>query len=179
MATAGPPAYYHIMKEKMILPSGARAVSSFQCRTDPPQRILLADDEPAILRLNTEVLVGSGYEVDSAEDGAVAWEILQQNSYHLLITDNDMPKVSGVDLLMKLHAARMIMPVIMATATFPHEELARQPWLQIEATLLKPYSIEELLTTVGNVLRTTDGDGGQLAPPPLPPGPPVPDDLRL
>ena len=42
-----------------------------------------------------------------------------------------------MDLLKKLHAARLALPVILAYfATFPHEELARHPWLQIDASLL-------------------------------------------
>lgn len=159
--------------------AGAQARSLFQCKTNPPQRILLADDEPMILQFNTEVLVDSGYEVDSAKDGADAWEVLQLKSYHLLITDNEMPNVSGVDLLIKLHAARMAMPVIMATGTYPHEELKRQPWLQIEAALLKPYTIKELLTAVSNVLRATGGDYGQIVPPPDRQTRPSPGDLRL
>jgi DNA-binding response OmpR family regulator len=178
MAAAMLSVYFRAMKRKTISKNGVRDGASFQCQTNPPQRILLADDEPMILRLHTEVLVGSGYKVDSAEDGAVAWEVLQLNSYHLLITDNEMPKVTGVDLLKKLHAARMAMPVIMTTATLPHEELSRYPWLPVEAILLKPYSVEELLSTVSNVLRTTDGAYGQL-PPPSCQNQPSPDDVRL
>ena len=141
------------MGEKINFRSGALARSPFRCKTNPPRRILLADDEPLILRLNAEVLVDFGYEVDSAADGVEAWEVLQQKSYHLLITDDEMPKVSGIDLVKKLHAARMAMPVIMATGTLAYEELGRHSWLPIEAVLPKPYTIDELLTTVSNVLR--------------------------
>jgi CheY-like chemotaxis protein len=74
------------------------------------QRILVVEDEPNIRRLNVDMLIWSGYEVDSAADGAVAWELLQQNHYDLLITDNEMLNVSGVELLGKLHAAHMTLP---------------------------------------------------------------------
>jgi DNA-binding response OmpR family regulator len=70
-----------------------------------------------------------------------------------------MPKVSGVDLLKKLRAARMVLPVIMATGTLPKEELARYPWLQPAATLLKPYTSEDMLRTVKRVLREAAGNG--------------------
>jgi two-component system chemotaxis response regulator CheY len=120
------------------------------------QRILVVDDDGDIRRLNTEVLAGSGYKVDAA-DGASAWEILQLNSYDLLLTDHDMPKVAGVELLKKLHAARMTLPVILASGTIPMKELSRHPWLQIDATLLKPYTPDELLATVRKVLFATYG----------------------
>jgi DNA-binding response OmpR family regulator len=133
---------------------------------NPHQRVLVVDDDEDIRRLNTEALVGSGYKVDAAADGADAWDVLQLNRYDLLVTDYNMPKMSGVDLLLKLHAARIVLRVIMVSGTIPTEKLKRHPWLQIEATLLKPYTSDELLATVKKVLHTTDAISRQTAPPP-------------
>ena len=130
-------------------PAAARSLSY----PHPACRILVVDDEPLIRQLNTEILLDAGYQVDVADDGAVAWEALRLYNYDLLVTDNDMPNMSGVGLLQKLHAAHLSVPVIMATGTWPHAELKQQPWLQIEAQLLKPYTIAELLGTVRNVLH--------------------------
>ena len=116
----------------------------------------MVDDDIFFRRLNTQVLVGSGYEVDATADGAAAWQALNTYSYDLLITDNSMPKVTGVELLKRLRAARMALPVIMATGTVPQEEFARRPWLKPSATLLKPYTGEEMLRTVKKVLREAD-----------------------
>jgi DNA-binding NtrC family response regulator len=126
-----------------------------QCKPNPVHRILVADDESDIRQLNTEALTDSGYHVDGAEDGAVAWDILQLKRYHLLITDNEMPKVTGVELLKKIHAARIGVPVIMATGTLPQEQFARYPWIQPVAVLLKPYTLMELLGAVKRVMHTT------------------------
>lgn len=150
------------MRKEEILQGGERASAIWQCHTSSLPRILVVDDEPLIRQLNTEVLLESGYEVDAAEDGAVAWETLQHSGYDLLITDNDMPNVSGVDLLKKLCAARIPMPVIMVTGTFPQDEFARYPWLQPAATLLKPYTLAELLGAVKKILRASNGDREQL-----------------
>jgi DNA-binding response OmpR family regulator len=117
----------------------------------------VAEDNRAIRQLNRRILTDSGYDVDAAENGEVAWDSLQLNSYDLLITDNDMPKLSGVDLLQKLFAASMALPVIMLTGRMPTKELKQQPWLEIEAMLLKPCAIDELLATVRNVLLANDG----------------------
>lgn len=121
-----------------------------------PHHILVAEDDPLLLLHNTAVLARCGYEVDSAADGDAAWQALSTDSYDLLLTDNIMPKVSGLELLKKLHAARMDLPVIMATGTSPQEEFAKHPWLQPAATLLKPYTSEEMLNTVEKVLRNAD-----------------------
>lgn len=129
------------------------------------QRILVVDDDPTIRQLNTEVLTASGYHVDTADDGTTAWEAVQQNAYDLLLTDHDMPRLTGVGLLQKLYAARLALPVIMVTGTYPQEEFERHPWLQIEASLLKPYTIDELLHTVKNVLQVFREDREEIAPP--------------
>jgi len=125
-------------------------------QSNPPHRILVVEDDAAIRRLNAEMLLSCGYEVDVAADGAAGWEALQLDNYDLLVTDNGMPKLTGVELLKKLHAARLDMPVIMATGKMPQAEFDRQPWLQPAATLVKPYTMEEMCRTVKKVLREAE-----------------------
>jgi DNA-binding response OmpR family regulator len=137
-----------------------------QSEPNPPQRILVVDDEPLIRHLSTKVLAGCGYQVDTAEDGAAAWQALNSDSYDLLVTDNNMPKVSGVELLKMLHAARMTLPVIMVSGAMPTDELSWHPWLQIDASLAKPFSSAALLETVRRVLRVADDARQQIEPPP-------------
>ena len=152
------------MNENKISQTGERDSAPPQCLPNPRQRILVVDDEPDIRRLSTEVLIHSGYHVDAAADGATAWEALQTKAFNLLITDHNIPKVSGVELLKKLRAARVALPVIMATGTLPTWELALLPQLQPAAVLLKPYTVEELLGTVTKVMRATRSAFGQLEP---------------
>ena len=160
------------MKDNKILKTSELAGAPVQCQTSPFPRILVVEDEPDIRRLNAEVLKGSGYHVDTAEDGKAGWEALHATrhapeSYALLITDHDMPGLSGLALVKKLRAARMALPVIVATGTLPTEDLfTRYPWLQPAAALVKPYSIEQLLGTVEKVLRAAASPGGEIAPPP-------------
>jgi DNA-binding response OmpR family regulator len=145
------------MTAKSLDMIGSPANMPLPSRTNLPPRILVVDDEPDIRRLNTEVLAESSYQVDAAEDGAVAWQALNTNSYDLLITDNDMPKVSGIELLGKLNAARIPLPVIMVSGTMPTEDFKQHPWLQIHIMLLKPYTITELLAKVKEALCTAAG----------------------
>jgi DNA-binding response OmpR family regulator len=116
----------------------------------------VVEDDASLRRLSTEVLVRSGYAVDTAEDGAAAWEALQADSYDLMITDNNMPNLTGIELLKKLYAARMALPFIMTSGQMPDEEFTQCPWLHPAARLLKPYSIDELLGTVKAALREED-----------------------
>lgn len=120
-----------------------------------PRRILVVEDDEDICQLNAQVLVQLGCRVDTAADGAAAWAALQRTRYDLLVTDNNMPKMTGVELLHQLHAARLAVPVIMATGVWPREEFDRAPWIQPAAVLLKPYTIAELLSAVKEALRLT------------------------
>jgi DNA-binding response OmpR family regulator len=141
-----------MMSAETVSQPGEPAAVLLPARPKPVHRILVVDDDEDIRQINAEVLAHSGYHVDAAEDGAAAWDALQRAPYDLLVTDNDMPKVSGVELIHKLHAAHLTLPVILATGTLPKDELTQYPWLQSVALLIKPYSFHELLGTVRNVL---------------------------
>ncbi len=140
------------MVSNQFSPAGKTTTATLECPLLPRKNILVVDDEPSMRRLNNQILARSGYQVDVAEDGASAWDMLQIKQYDLLITDQDMPKVSGLQLLQKLYAACKHLPAILATGKLPLEELHRHPWLPIEAILIKPYTFDQLVTTVKNVL---------------------------
>jgi two-component system chemotaxis response regulator CheY len=129
-------------------PAGVRAAGG----THSPHRILVVDDDVTLRKMNKELLGYSGYHVDDAEDGEAAWETLHAKKYDLLVTDHNMPKLSGLDLLKKLRSAGMDLPVILVSGMMPTEELQRHAWLQIDATLMKPFSTSELLEKVKDVL---------------------------
>ena len=141
--------------EKKMPQAGEPASPTLQRKPKPTHHILVADDDPLICMLHGEILAESGYHVDAAEDGADAWETLQLKNYHLLITDHEMPRMSGIELIKKMRAARMTLPVIMVSGVMPTQELQEQPWLQINAIMHKPHHITELLTTVKEVLDAT------------------------
>jgi len=148
------------------LQAGEPAGASVQCQANPPHQILVVDEDSDLRLLYADVLALPGYHVDAAEDGAAGWEALQANNYNLLITEHSLPKLTGVELVRKLRSARMAVPVVLAAVRLPTYELARNPSLQLAATLLKPFAVDVLLDTVKNVLRATDSPRGQIAPPP-------------
>jgi CheY-like chemotaxis protein len=131
------PAYdYYGMKDHKI-PHARKPIGPLaRGETDRPIRLLVVEDDPGICQLCAVALITSGYQMGTAEDGSVGWEALQASNYDLLITDNAMPKMSGVDLVKMLRSARMTLPVVMASGTLPAEALNGDSSLQLAATLL-------------------------------------------
>ena len=122
----------------------------------PSRRILVVDDDPDTRQLSVDVLVNANFEVQAAVDGADAWEVLRAKHFDLVITDNKMPRMTGIELIAKLRYTRLPLPVIMATSQLPTWEFERKPWLLPDATLQRPFSNDDLLVTVKKVFRTDD-----------------------
>ena len=102
--------------------------------------ILVVEDEADLRHIYSKVLIRSGYQVDTAEDGEAGWKLLyatcfSTNSYDLLITDNKMPKLSGVELIHQLHSAHLALPVILASGIIP----INTDQLHLAAILPKPF----------------------------------------
>ena len=108
----------------------------------------MVEDNATVRELNVQVLALAGYQVEGAEDGAAGWQLLDGGHFDLLITDHEMPRLSGLELIIQVRSAGMTLPIIMATGRLPEEELERLPWLQLDATLLKPFSPDQLRQTV-------------------------------
>ena len=113
--------------------------------TNTPRRILVVDDERDIREVSATVLTKFGYRVDMAEDGVAAWEALQAQHYDLLLTDNKMPKLSGIELIEKVRAQSIAIRIVMATGGLPTSDLDRLSDLRVSAVLEKPFTAGQLL----------------------------------
>jgi len=119
-------------------------------------RILYVDDEPQLRRLGELVLVRSGYDVDTAADGVEGWDALQHAHYNLLITDNDMPRLTGLQLIVQARRAGMRLPIVMTSGSFnPLHNLAGAE-SNLTAFLAKPFASDALVDTVEHVLRAAN-----------------------
>ena len=94
------------------------------------------------------------------------------------IIEYNLPRLTGVELVMKLRSARMALPVILVTGQLPAEVLVQNPLLQLTALLPKPFYLSQLLETVRAVLQATGSIPG-LEPPPVWPGQSSAAGLRL
>jgi len=93
--------------------------------------------------------------------GAAGWDALQTRGYDLIVTDNKMPRMTGIEMIGRLRSAKMAVPVIMATRQLPVFEFASRPWLKPDAALERPFSNDDLLETVKKVLGQADRGPGE------------------
>jgi DNA-binding NtrC family response regulator len=121
-------------------------------------RILLVEDDSTILQFSVLMLVRAGYQVSAVEGTQAAWEALQSRTYDLLVTDNQMPGMSGLELVSKLRSAQLALPVILASGGIGAEELAQNQRLQPALALPKPFTADQLLETVAEALYRASRD---------------------
>jgi two-component system alkaline phosphatase synthesis response regulator PhoP len=112
------------------------------------KRILIADDEPRVLRVLKLSLERHGYIVDQALNGEIALDIIKQQTPDVLITDIQMPRLTGEALCKKLQAetpARNYLIFVLTSRTeIEHREWSRQ--IDNLQFLEKPVSIRKLIT---------------------------------
>ena len=119
------------------------------------KRVLVVDDEIHIVQVVAIKLRNNGFEVLTAENGAQALELACEQSPDLIITDYQMPLMTGIEFIEKLreHPDSSDIPVIMLTARgFAIEEEKMQA-LNVSKCLSKPFSPREVLQSVQDVLK--------------------------
>ncbi|MCE5327292.1 MAG: response regulator [Planctomycetaceae bacterium] len=123
------------------------------------ERVVVADDEAHILHVVSLKLRNAGYEVVTAQDGEEALELCLADPPDLLITDFQMPVMSGVDLCRQLraHESTRGIPAMMLTARGFDLEPGEMIDVGIAAVLAKPFSPREVLAKVEDLLAQTQG----------------------
>ena len=115
-------------------------------------RILVADDDPQVLRFFVRILRTAGYEVVEAKDGKQALARLRTTPCSLLILDLSMPEMDGFDVLRVLHSEMPEMKVIAVSGYKEGALLPASSFLGAMETLHKPMTSQQLIDTVERLL---------------------------
>jgi len=123
-------------------------------------RILVADDEAGIRTVLRDALEHAGYEVETVTDGEEALELLERQTFELVVTDLAMPKKDGLELV---KAVREISSIPILVLTVRQEERQKVQLLDAGADdyMTKPFGVEELLARTRALLRRTNVGVGQ------------------
>ncbi|QQZ59337.1 response regulator transcription factor [Paenibacillus sonchi] len=115
--------------------------------------ILVVEDDRHARRLFEAVLKREGYLVSTAEDGARAMDVLDQQHIDLIVLDIMMPNMDGYEFARELRDAGSLIPVLMATAKHLPEDKKKGFRLGIDDYMTKPVDTEEMLLRIGALLR--------------------------
>ncbi|NLC43814.1 MAG: response regulator transcription factor [Clostridiales bacterium] len=124
------------------------------------KKILLVDDEPAIVKGISFSLKQDGYDIDAAYDGEEAIEKFNNNTYDLVILDVMLPKMDGLAVLQRIREKSKL-PVIMLTAK--GEDMDKILGLDYGADdyMTKPFNILELKARVKAIIRRLNGSNDE------------------
>jgi two-component system, sensor histidine kinase and response regulator len=110
--------------------------------------VLVADDEPAVLEVLSQVVEDLGHDVIQARDGEEAWNLACARRPQLVVTDHMMPRLSGLDLCRKLRSDDILgrVPIILLSAVLPHGAP------EAHAFLHKPFEITDFEALIRQAL---------------------------
>jgi len=124
--------------------------------TQKKTEILLVDDDPIILKVLTEYLHEAKYKTTTAENGEVAWKLLNEHPqrFSVMIVDRVMPILDGINLLYKIKMTPSLhhIPIIMLTNHAERQEVGVAVAAGVFDFLFKPIEQELLLLVVKRAL---------------------------
>ncbi|MHC4223777.1 MAG: HD domain-containing phosphohydrolase [Planctomycetota bacterium] len=118
-----------------------------------PHHILVVDDEPMIREILKETLVQEGHRVSEAENGEVACQRIDQESYDLVLTDVKMPVMDGFTLMKNLGALTDELPVIVITSFSDIDVAVDAIRLGAYDYIVKPFNISQVAISVRRALE--------------------------
>jgi two-component system chemotaxis response regulator CheY len=126
---------------------------------DPNIKILIVDDMAAMRKILKTLLAQLGYKnVDEAEDGKQALEILKQNpdKYGLVITDWNMPNMTGIELVQEIRKDEKLkhLPILMVTAEAKKENVLMAIKAGVNNYIVKPFTAETLKEKIEKIFSS-------------------------
>ncbi len=110
-------------------------------------KVLIVDDMATMRRIIKSLLEQLGFKnIDEAEDGAVAFEKLKKGNYDLVITDWNMPNMTGLELVQEIRKDPQLkeIPVLMVTAEAKKENVIAAIKAGVNNYIVKPFTAETL-----------------------------------
>ena len=122
---------------------------------NPSAKILLVEDDSAIVTTLRRVLADEGYEVAVEKTGDAGLLRAKADSFDVVVTDLKLPGLNGLELVRELHAARPRLPILMMTAHGTTETAIEATQSGAYDYLLKPFEMPELLKLVEQAVATS------------------------
>lgn len=122
----------------------------------PGKKILVVDDSEMVRNFHGYILRMFGFQADTAENGEAAFEKLLRDEYHLLVTDINMSKMDGYELLSKLQETGISVPVIIISTESEYKPGLIRTGAGRSIHLVKPTDSGKLVKTVKCFFRSKE-----------------------
>ena len=117
--------------------------------------ILYVEGNFDVLRYATNALTKRGFKVTPVSNGLEAWQSLHSRKYNLIIADNDIRQMTGLELIKKIRSAGIETPIILTSGSDFRSAPPENEWLRVAAYIQKPFTLDELLSPVNSVCRSS------------------------
>jgi len=135
---------------RVVLPASA-AETPPEKRTSPPRRILVAEDDPELRELLTDLLESEGHHVLPCADGLEAVRQFAAQGCDLVLTDLSMPGQSGWEVVQEIKQLNPHVPVAVVTGWGAEVNAAKAAESGADAVIAKPYDLSEILDLIGSL----------------------------
>jgi DNA-binding response OmpR family regulator len=121
-----------------------------------PKKILLVDDDPDMLMVNSGLLKNFGFQIFLARDGLEALEIVKKNRLDLIILDLMLPKIDGFLIcgMLKRDARYFSIPIIIVSARYDEQDKKKAKAAGADDYIPKPFNPEKILSLVSSLFGT-------------------------
>ncbi len=118
------------------------------------ERLLVVDDSAAIRHLVSDCLKRQGFQVTTAVDGQDGFDKAQAEKFELILTDYDMPRMTGFELVVALRRSQQTrdIPIVMLTARDTKRDQAQMRAAGLNSYLVKPFGTDKCIALVERVL---------------------------
>ena len=117
-------------------------------------RVLVVDDFATMRRIVKNILRQVGFNnVVGADDGTTAWEVLNKDKIEFIVSDWNMPKMTGIDLLRKVRASEEFgdLPFLMVTAEAQQENIIEAVQAKVSTYIVKPFTAETMKQKIDKI----------------------------
>ncbi len=122
--------------------------------TNPNMRILVVDDFSTMRRIVRNILRQLGFNnIVEADDGSTAWEVLNKDQVDFIVSDWNMPNMSGIELLRKVRSSEEFadLPFLMVTAEAQQENIIEAVQAKVSNYIVKPFTAETLAQKIDKI----------------------------
>jgi len=121
---------------------------------NPDMRVLVVDDFSTMRRIIKNILRQLGFNnVVEADDGTTAWDILNKDKIEFIISDWNMPQMTGIELLRKVRASEEFadLPFLMVTAEAQQENIIEAVQAKVSNYIVKPFTADVMKQKIDKI----------------------------